>query len=405
MMKNFDCITAALLYIFVTPGLVNAQVITVPMPQAEEEFAVLEYPDTEKPYMDEALSFDSIFEAADHTPEFHYFNDGDEKLSAVHELINSAEDGSVIEIPEGEYISEYFEMKDRHNLTLKAKPGTVWLVSDDNLSTIMYMVECTNITLQGIGFLHRTGGFCAGNSIEISGCKNIVLDSCDISGSGTIGVCADCVDGLVVKNSYIHHCTYQMMSLYNVRDVILFNNLFTYNTENITITEGVTIGSIWGKCIIQNNTFYKNTCCALVFDIQKQEEKRKPVGNGFVYIRRNLFYDNYSYAKLASIFDVFCDEMWGDYTVRAKDVVEFRENVFNTYSNAPIDEGVEDLSGEYYYLYPETFVGDFDLEHNFFQDIHNRGYRGYTMDMGSFLCGIDSSAVRWLNLSRNPQRD
>jgi hypothetical protein len=393
------CFTAlTVVCLLALAGQVHAQA-DAKRKDCDKGLVVLEYPDSTTDYRDSALSFDSLFAETDHAPGFNYYREGDERLSLVHKLIKNAPDGSVIEIPKGEYTSEYFIMKNRRNLTLKAKPGTVWLISDNSVSTILCLVDCAGIKLQGIGFLHRTGGFCTGNSIEIHGCKNIVLDSCDISGSGTIGVVADLVDGLTICDCYIHDCTYQMMSLYNVRNITLFNNLFTDNRENTTITEGVSLGNIWGKCIIQNNTFYQNTCAALVFDILRQEGRQSPVGDGHIYVRRNLFYDNYSYEKSASIFDVFCDETWGEYTVPSKGVVSFKENVFNTFSDAPLDDESENLSDERY-IYPEMIVGDFGLDGNFFEDIKGRGY---SIAKDSFRIGIFPSKISWLARSRNPR--
>ena len=368
----------------------------------ENDFALLNYPDVTYEYQDFALSFDSLFERTDHTPYYHYFNEEDVQLSLIHELINDAPDGSVIEIPEGEYICQYFSMENRHDLILKAKPGTVWLISDDVLSTIFYMVNCTNITLQGIGFLHRTEGFCSGNSLEIRGCRSIVIDSCDISGSGTIGVVADFVDSLIIQNSYVHHCTYQIIQLTNVRNVILFNNLFSDNKEHSTITEGVTVANIWGKCIIQNNSFYDNRCAALVFNILKQEDRECPVGDGHVYVRRNLFYNNISHQKLAGIYDVFFDGICGKYAVLARDMVSFSENYFNRFDSVPAYyEESYYVDGEYY-IYPEIVDGDFDLTDNFFREIEDCGYN---VQIDSFVIGIHPSAINWMGLSRNPEPD
>jgi hypothetical protein len=366
------------------------------------DYGVLQYPRDAGTYGEHALSFDSLFELTEHAPRMHYYREGDEQLSSVHELINNAPDGSVIEVPVGEYTSQYFVMENRHDLTLKAKPGTVWLISDDALSTIFYIVNCTNITIQGIGFLHRTGGFCTGNSIEIHGSSNIILDSCDISGSGTIGVVADYVDSLIIRNSYVHHCTYQIMSLEDVRNVTIFNNHFTDNIENLTITEGISFGSIWGTCVVQNNTFYRNRCAALVFEIWKQEKTQYPCGDGHVYVRRNLFYDNYSTPKSASIYDVYFDDSWGEYSVNAKHIVSFRENIFNTYSDIPLGDKYVDHSGQEYYIYPELIIGEFDLKDNYFRDVRRDGY---SVETDSCLIGSAESTFHWLSLSRAPEEE
>lgn len=220
-----------------------------------KEPALLKYPKKIKDYKDKTLSFDSIYNNKEYNIKTGYYNKGDEKVSHFHELINNAPDGSVVEIPQGEYKSKYFFLTNRHNLTIKAKPGTVWLVSDDETNTIFIVQNCSNIIFQGIGFLHRTEAFCSENSIEIHRSENIVFDHCDISGSGTIGIVASLVDALSLKNSFVHHCTYQMMQIDNCRNLIILNNLFKNNKETQTYREGITIGNIWGKCIIQNNSF------------------------------------------------------------------------------------------------------------------------------------------------------
>ena len=342
------------------------------------EFSVPSLKDSSK-----ITSFDSLYNTIEVQPEFSYYQEGDERLSYIHDLISNCSDGDTLNIPEGEYISQFFVLRDRHSLTIRAKPGTVWLISDNELSTIFYMQECSNIKFEGIGFMHRTAGHCVGNSLEIHKCRNIVLDKCDISGSGTIGVVARFVDSLVLTNSYIHHCTYEMMNLRYVRDFVIFNTLFQSNKESNTSLEGISMGHIWGKGVLQNNTFCNNKSAVLLFMLKDRFMDDPITSDGHIFVRRNLFYNNTNLDKELIIQGV----------ASSQDHIHIKENLYDSLAITNLE--YDDLESR-----PEESVRiNLNLPYNMVQKVNEGDYRYHTNEM---VIGIFSSSLPWDVISQSP---
>lgn len=365
--------------------------------------------------MQNAIPYDSVYGTDEYVVDFSYFREEEYKISEIHKLIANSKDGDTIYIPPGEYMSQFFVLNNRHNLKFFGEPGTVWLISDDNLSTIFTISNCTNISFFGIGFLHRTAGHCTGNSLEIYHSKNIVIESCDISGCGTIGIVAHSVDSLVVKNSYLHHCTYQMMDIYKARNVYILNNLFSYNIEN-TSNEGISIYSIWGGMYIYNNTFSNNKSAALYFSIEKQDNSDLPTGDGIIYISKNLFYNNYG--PHGSIYDDFSRDIIEKHCIDASRITIFSENIINkpTYSEDDLHkrdfasesdeyENVDtnDETNEETSITEEVIYGNFNMKNDYFidvLDIQNDIYYYFKKNIGIF-----PGTISWIDHSRIPETD
>lgn len=248
---------------------------------------------------EEALSFDSIWQADTYhdtvsaATVFGRFYENYKRRSKIHTLLDKAPDGSVVVIPDGEYESQLFALIGRKNLTIKGRPGKVWLISTSSTKTIFTLVNCQNIHFDGIGFLHDVEGFCTGNSIELKKCRNISFNRCDISGCGTVGIVANLVDTLSVTNSYLHHCTYQMMDLNEVRQFTLFNTLLSENKETQCLN-GIALHSLWGDVVLAHNSFVNNSCAAITFDVYAKRNSRIPLGDGRILLYRNLFNRNNS---------------------------------------------------------------------------------------------------------------
>lgn len=342
----------------------------------------------------------------------NYYRPGDLRTSKVHTLLEKAKDGSVTTIPDGEYKSQYFVLNNKKNLTIKGNPGRVWLVSEDNLATIFILINCENITFEGIGFLHKVQGHCTGNSIDVFKSKNIRFNKCDISGCGVIGINANLVENLEVTNSYIHHCSYEMISLYNVRNAFIYNNLFAYNEERTTWEEGVNTVNVWGDIIIAQNSFYKNRCASIVFALERHEKTPDPLGDGNILVYRNLFNQNAAKAKeYASICDLSPNEP--NYYANPSNYVILKENMLHQipeYSGDEIiDEESDDPEAGYSHeeydndeeeLTNDFIRGELITNDNTFQDLRQEDF---VFTQKGIRYGISQNTIHWINISKDPE--
>lgn len=355
---------------------------------------------------------DTLYEKGEINNEIaNYYHAEDVRRSKVHTLLENAKNGSVVTIPDGEYKSQYFVLKNKKNLTIKGNPGRVWLVSEDNLATIFLLFNCENVTFEGIGFLHKVQGHCTGNAIDVFKSKNIRFDKCDISGCGVIGINANLVENLEVTNSYIHHCSYEMISLYNVRNAFIYNNLFAYNEERTTWEEGVNMVDVWGDIIIAQNSFYKNRCASIVFALEKNEKSIDPLGDGNILVYRNLFNQNAAKAKeYASICDLSSNEP--NYYANPSNYVILKENMLHQIPEYSGDEIFEEESDdpEAGYSHEEEdeeeettndFIrGELITNDNTFQDLRSEGF---VFKQKGIQYGITPNTISWITISRDPE--
>ena len=338
---------------------------------------LLKYPTVEKAYKDKILPFD-IDDMIQNESESYF--QSDEGFS----LFEEARNGSVLEIPKGTYYANSFSMNGKHDLTLKAEPGTVWFISNEPTMPIFMITNCSNITFDGIGFLHQGYGECDAEAVYVENCKNVVFNKCDISGSGTIGINASNVDEMVVQNCYLHHCTMKIMNISYARNIIIRNNLFKNHIENLELG-GIWIGDIWGKCILQNNTFCNNKSAAITLNIRENKDTGFPRGDGHVFVYRNFFYNNYSPEFNVSISEN--ENFLG--------AVTFKDNIFNTADVLPIDNENNER------IYAEKIDGKFELNNNYFEEISHSKF-DYSYLVNNKLVGIYPETINWLEKSRLP---
>jgi hypothetical protein len=249
--------------------------------------------------------------------------------SSLQGLVDAARDGATVVIPPGEHRGGCLFIEGRKGLTLKAEPGTAWLVSEDSLNDILVIADSQDITLEGLGLLHEPAGHCTGDAIEITRSRRVTVRGCDLSGSGVAGVrAADSAD-LVIEQNHIHHCTYETVSLYRVLNATVADNLIRQNGEEQTFMEGVELYGVFGRIVVRGNTFVDNPSTPITFTGDPVE----PVAGlpeAEVLVSRNLFVRSQSPAKAASVWIPPTEEGAARTAAPGVRRLELRENCFDT---------------------------------------------------------------------------
>ena len=165
---------------------------------------------------------------------------------SVQASIDNAKDGDTILIGPGTYTSPTgFVVKNRKNFTIAAE-GEVWLLASDSTSDVLSILDCFSVTIKGIKARHSVPGatVCQGSVIMAEGTTGLVIQGCELAGSGAIGVdLVGCVD-VDVSGCLIHDNSYAAVALTDVSSVSIRKNTMVRNGSLIrtSAVDGLTMG-------------------------------------------------------------------------------------------------------------------------------------------------------------------
>ncbi|MBQ3636039.1 MAG: right-handed parallel beta-helix repeat-containing protein [Bacteroidales bacterium] len=99
-------------------------------------------------------------------------------------------------------------------ITIKGLGKGAKIVIDDQQSDVLYLRNCTGIKIENLTLGHTGGGAeeggdgreRRGTAINITDSKNIEIEKCELSSSGSVGVSAYNTENLRVKNTLIKDC-------------------------------------------------------------------------------------------------------------------------------------------------------------------------------------------------------
>lgn len=97
-------------------------------------------------------------------------------------------------------------------------PGQI--VTKTTYADVLSFYNCTNISLGSLTLGHDAEpGSCTGGVVELSLCENVIIESCDMYGCGTLGIEAENCNSVYVQNSRIHDCSYGGVQFLECMDV------------------------------------------------------------------------------------------------------------------------------------------------------------------------------------------
>ena len=177
-------------------------------------------------------------------------------VSNTADLLNSIQNNRKILLEAGEYdfsqvapkainnyrISESWDgtmnvFADVSSLCLEAKDGAkVELCIDEPYDPVMSFRNCNGIALRNLTVGHHVEpGYCSGSVLYFDSVNNLIVDKCNLYGSGTYGIEAYNTYDATVTDTDIYECTYGLVSL---------NNTGTFNFKNCTLRDSSELAMI-----------------------------------------------------------------------------------------------------------------------------------------------------------------
>lgn len=187
-------------------------------------------------------------------------------VSTTQELIEAIAPERTIKLTKGTYdLSAGWETKNRYitwgneydgptpvikavsNLSLIGEEGVI-LVIQPAYGWVLSFDTCSDITLSDITLGHTVPGYCLGGVLRFKNCENVEIRSCDLYGSGTVGIELERAVSFTMENSIIRECTYALASISKSAHVVFRNTIFkdTGEFDLISVTSSEEVR--WENC-------------------------------------------------------------------------------------------------------------------------------------------------------------
>lgn len=144
--------------------------------------------------------------------------------------LSNLQSGQSVRLAPGEYLlQEPAMLINKENITIDGNGAT--LVMNSMSSNVVHLTGCKNIRLLNFKATHIEPNGpegCTGNVIYVDESSDILIENCDLNGSGIVGIAAYNVDNLEVKNNLIHENSNYAM-IYQGPSLVLENNVFEEN--------------------------------------------------------------------------------------------------------------------------------------------------------------------------------
>ncbi len=128
------------------------------------------------------------------------------------------------------------------------------IVVEPRYAYVLNFIKCSNITLRNLKIGHTEAGHCTGGVLNLVECQDVTIEGCDLYGCGTEGITGSDVHGMKVDRTFIHDCTYSIMTLQNCYDVQFNDCLFARNREFSLVN----VHGLDGETSFNNCQFHSN---------------------------------------------------------------------------------------------------------------------------------------------------
>lgn len=142
------------------------------------------------------------------------------------------------------------------NLTIKSDNPTgmrMLMRVRPRYAYVLSFIGCSDITIDGLVMGHTDEGYCEGGVLEFYDCKNVNVSNCDLYGCGIEGICFRKSHDLVMTNSIIRDCSYQIMTIresYNC----LFDRCSFFRNRQFSLLDLIDVKDLTFRgCLITHN--------------------------------------------------------------------------------------------------------------------------------------------------------
>ncbi|MCK4807903.1 MAG: hypothetical protein KAT09_09660, partial [Candidatus Aegiribacteria sp.] len=161
-----------------------------------------------------------------------------EQFETPQQAIDEVSDGDTILIKSGAYeFNDSIELWGHNDIWILGEEGSR-LICNSQIDNVMWIFNSDRITISGLCATHTEpteNQLCYGNVFGIDGCNDITIENCEINGCGAIGVYTNLVDGIVLRNNFIHDNTICAVQHYGQNLIMETNHLEGLIMEGNTI--------------------------------------------------------------------------------------------------------------------------------------------------------------------------
>ena len=144
--------------------------------------------------------------------------------------LRSLADGASVKLAAREYrLDEVLLLENKNNIKIDGNGAT--FVMKSLSENVLHLTGCTNIQLTNFKATHIEPSGptdCTGNVIYMDESSDILIQDCDLNGSGIVGIAAYNTDNLRVVDNYIHENS-EYAIIYQGPSLLLTNNVFEEN--------------------------------------------------------------------------------------------------------------------------------------------------------------------------------
>ena len=145
----------------------------------------------------------------------------------IQALIDAAGDESTVTVPAGDHLTAVpILITARKGLTIVFEKGAK-VICTNVYEHVVVLKGSTNVTVRGGHFTHRSPSekdMCEGSVIVVENSRHIILEACDINGTGLVGVWAGNSSELTVRECFIHDNTREAIYVRQCSDVLMTKN-------------------------------------------------------------------------------------------------------------------------------------------------------------------------------------
>jgi parallel beta-helix repeat protein len=144
--------------------------------------------------------------------------------------LNTLASGASVKLKQGDYLlDETILLDGKRNITIDGNGSTLTV---NSLSDhVIHVANCSNIRLINFKATHiePSGPVgCTGNVLLLENSSDVLVEGCDLNGSGIVGIAAYNVGNLRVQKNHIHENS-EYSIIYQGPSLLLVDNLFEKN--------------------------------------------------------------------------------------------------------------------------------------------------------------------------------
>jgi hypothetical protein len=122
----------------------------------------------------------------------------------IQKLIDDAEDGTTVKIPDGSYsLNEPISIEERENLKIVFGKQTK-ILSNNGEAAIIELYNCNNVIIQNGYFSYNINNIKNEYAFHFEECEGVLLDKCEVKSLQAVAFNCYSSDKIGITNCYIH---------------------------------------------------------------------------------------------------------------------------------------------------------------------------------------------------------